>query len=170
MATAWFIGDVHRGHINIHKYRGFPSNEEHDALVKENYHSRVTKRDTVFFMGDTCFTHEALKEIGTWVAFQKILIVGNHDQERGITMKYLASTYDQVYGFRKYHEFWLSHAPIHPNELRGKVNLHGHVHDKTIDDNRYFNTSLENTVFKPINIEEVRAKIAIHQTKPVIST
>ena len=65
----------------------------------------------------------------------------------------------EVYGFVKYKEFWLSHCPIHPNELRGKVNIHGHVHNKTIIDCNYFNTSCENVDFKPISLENIRLQI-----------
>lgn len=156
MATVWFFGDAHLGHNNIAKHRNFVSNEWHDAMIKDNYHSVVTKRDTVYFMGDTAFTFDALDELATWTAERKILIVGNHDLERGINMRHLVEVYDEVYAFKRYKEFWLSHAPIHPDELRGKVNLHGHVHADTIDDKRYFNTSLENIDYTPINIEVIR--------------
>lgn len=159
MATSWLLADVHLGHKNIHKYRNFETNEEHDAIIKENYHHRVTKRDVVFFLGDIAFTHEALAEIKTWEGAKKVLIVGNHDLERGIKMRDLCDVYDEVYSFRRYKEFWLSHPPMHPEELRGKVNIHGHVHEKTIDDPRYFNTSMENINYEPINLEEVRERV-----------
>lgn len=159
MSTVWFFGDAHLGHANIYKHRDFPTNEDHHALIKENYHKVVTKRDTVYFMGDTAFTFEALEEVRTWTAEKKILIVGNHDLERGIKMEHLVEAYDEVYAFKRYREFWLSHAPIHPSELRGKVNIHGHVHAETIKDARYFNTSLENIEYTPINIEEVRRRL-----------
>lgn len=64
--------------------------------------------------------------------------------------------FNKVCGFEKYKKSWLSHAPIHPAELRGKINIHGHVHDATITDEnglpdlRYFNVSLENTGGRPI--------------------
>jgi calcineurin-like phosphoesterase family protein len=61
-----------------------------------------------------------------------------------------------VAGIIKYKGFWLSHAPIHPEELRGKPNIHGHVHTNTLNDSRYFNASLENIGYKPVSIEEVR--------------
>lgn len=163
MATSWLLADVHRGHKNIHTYRNFASNEEHDSIIKENYHNVVTKRDIVFFLGDIAFTHEALAEIKTWTAAKKVLIVGNHDLERGIKMRDLCDTYDEVYAFRRYKEFWLSHPPMHPDELRGKVNVHGHVHDKTIDDPRYFNVSMENIDMTPINLEVLRERL-YHQS------
>jgi calcineurin-like phosphoesterase family protein len=72
---------------------------------------------------------------------KKILIRGNHDTLP--TLAYL-HYFDEVYGLLKYKEFWLSHAPIHPDELRNKINLHGHVHYATIPDKRYFNCCPEN--------------------------
>ena len=34
-----------------------------------------------------------------------------------------------MYSLYRWHEFWLSHCPIHPGELRGKLNIHGHCVD-----------------------------------------
>ena len=64
--------------------------------------------------------------------------------------------FDDVQGFVKYKDYWLSHCPIHPNELRGKYNLHGHVHNKTVEDVRYFNCSLENIDYTPISLDQIR--------------
>lgn len=161
MATVWFIGDIHAGHKNICKFRTqFTSEEEHYEFVKENYHKVVNKRDTVYMLGDMCFSHEALKEIKAWHG-RKILICGNHDLERGITMQDLCNAYDAVYSLFKYKDFWLSHCPLHPNELRGKKNIHGHVHFQSIPDSRYFNASLENINYTPINVEEIRKRLTI---------
>lgn len=41
---------------------------------------------------------------------------------------------NKVYSLVKYKGFWLSHAPIHPEELRGCKNIHGHCHDAVISD------------------------------------
>lgn len=159
MATVYFIGDIHAGHKNICKFRTeFSSEEEHFQFVKENYHRVVTKRDTVFFMGDIAFSKERLDDVSKWIGEQKVLIAGNHCLDN-LTMKELVNSFDKVYALKKYKEFWLSHAPIHPEELRGKCNIHGHVHYATLDDNRYFNTSLENINYAPINIETIREKI-----------
>lgn len=159
MTTTYFMGDAHLGHKNIHTYRGMESSEEHDALIKENYHSVVSKRDHVIFMGDTCFTKAALDELATWPAQKKTLILGNHDLERDVTMRDLLAVYDSIHGFKKYKGFWLSHAPIHPDELRGKCNIHGHVHSKSVNDHRYYNTSMENIDMKPISIDVLRQRL-----------
>ena len=155
MANVLFLGDFHAGHKAIAKYRTmFSSEEEHFNYVKEEYHRRVTKRDKCIFTGDAVFSMERAREIASWPG-QKELICGNHDTD-SLTMAELCEIFDDVYSLKKYKEFWLSHVPIHPAELRGKANIHGHVHDKTIDDIRYFNTSLENTSFKLISLSEIR--------------
>ena len=79
-------------------------------------------------MGDTAFTVERLQDISTWVCGKKVLICGNHDTDH-IPMKILCEYFDEVYSLYKWHEFWLSHCPIHPDELRGKLNIHGHCVD-----------------------------------------
>jgi len=161
MANIFFCADLHLGHKNIHKFRtDFESEEHHRAIIKENYHNVVNKRDTVYMLGDICFSHEALNEIKSWKG-RKILICGNHDLAKGITMQDLCNTYDSVYSLLKYKEFWLSHAPIHPAELRGRYNLQGHIHFATLDDPRYFNCCLENTEYKPIDLNTVRQRMAI---------
>jgi calcineurin-like phosphoesterase family protein len=162
MANVWFISDLHAGHKNIHKFRtGFESEESHYETIKRNYHKVVTKRDKVFFLGDVAFNKERLADISTWVGEQKVLICGNHDLENGIKMQDLCNTYTDVYSLLRYKELWLSHAPIHPNELRGKYNLHGHVHYSSVDDPRYFNCCLENTNYAPISLAEIRTRLGI---------
>ena len=94
----------------------------------------------------------------TWAGAKKILICGNQDLDHH-TMKDLVEAYDEVYALKKYKEFWLSHAPIHPDELRGKVNIHGHTHYHNIADDRYVNVSMEQINYTPIELHEIRAKI-----------
>lgn len=156
MANVLFMGDIHEGHKNVCRFRTqFKSPEEHHQFIKKNYHEKVTKRDKVFLMGDTAFTLEALLEISTWQGKEKILICGNHDLDH-LEMKTVCQYFDGVYSFLKYKEFWLSHCPIHPDELRGKFNIHGHTHNHNIDDPRYFNTSCENIDYTPISLHEIR--------------
>lgn len=160
MANVWFISDLHLDHKSICKYRSqFTSVEEHNTAIKENYHKVVTKRDKVFFLGDVAFSKEALKDVSTWVGEQKVLVAGNHCLDYN-TMKDLANAFDEVYSLVKYKEFWLSHCPIHPAELRGKKNIHGHMHYATIADSNYLNVCLEHTNFFPISLSDVRSKFS----------
>jgi len=156
VANVFFVGDLHAGHRNVHKFRTqFSSEEEHFQAMKDNYHKVVGKRDKVFFMGDTAFTLERLQDVSTWAGERKVLICGNHDLD-GLDMKTVSQYYDEVYSLYRYREFWLSHCPIHPDELRGRRNIHGHTHNYLIEDDRYFNTSLENTGFFPVDLNYIR--------------
>lgn len=86
--------------------------------------------------------------------------MGNHCTDQ-VSMKEVVKHFDEVYSLKKYKEFWLSHAPIHPQELRGKYNLHGHMHFETVDDPHYLNLCLEHTGYTPIYLNEVRKRLGI---------
>jgi calcineurin-like phosphoesterase family protein len=114
--------------------------EDNTEKCFASWNKLVTKRDVVYVLGDAVFTTDALTEFKK-LPGRKHLVRGNHDAlDTGAYLK----AFEQVYGLLKYNEFWLSHAPIHPNELRGRVNLHGHVHYSTIQSHHYFNCCSEN--------------------------
>lgn len=142
MSNIWFCSDLHLGHKNIGKFRApiVNSTEENNKRIYSDWNINVRTRDHVYVLGDWCFDMEMIEDL-TALPGKKFLIRGNHDKfDLGVYTKY----FNDVYGLLKYKEFWLSHAPIHPNELRGKFNLHGHVHYASIDDSRYFNCCPEN--------------------------
>lgn len=156
MSGVYFLSDLHLGHKAICKYRTcFMTAEENHQVIKQRYHSVVNKRSKVFFLGDVAFTKEALYDVKTWEGESKILILGNHDNDFHKT-KELTEVFDEVYSLRKYKEFWLSHAPIHQDELRGKVNIHGHTHNHVIDDKRYVNVCMEQIDYTPISLDGIR--------------
>lgn len=141
MSNIWFGSDFHLGHKNIQKFRTeVSSQKENEERIYHEVNSLVGKRDTLYLLGDICFTMEAMQLISSCPG-TKYLVRGNHDQLN--TSVYL-KVFKEVYGLLKYKEFWLSHAPIHPNELRGRINLHGHVHYHSISDKEYFNCCPEN--------------------------
>lgn len=141
MAQVWFCSDLHFGHKNIQKYRGeVVSEEENRWNITKDWTDCVGKKDVVYVLGDACFTMDTINDFKL-LPGKKILVRGNHDLLD--TQVYLR-VFESVYGILKYKEFWLTHAPIHPQELRGRVNLHGHVHYHSIPDKRYFNCCVEN--------------------------
>ncbi len=116
------------------------SEEENRTRIANEWKEVVSKRGIVYVLGDACFTMDTVDTFAE-LPGKKILVRGNHDMlDTQVYLKY----FDGVYGLLKYKEFWLSHAPIHPDELRGKVNLHGHVHFSSIKDSRYLNCCPEN--------------------------
>lgn len=158
MSNVYAIGDLHFGHKNIHTFRqlsGIDSEEAHRAYLIEKWNSVITKRDIVYVLGDAAFTIEGLESIGQ-LKGRKILVRGNHDL---VHAKDYLEYFDDVFGIVKYKNAWLSHAPIHPGELRRKINIHGHVHYASIHyrvdstgiqgyrdllDEQYYNVSVEN--------------------------
>lgn len=152
--SVYFCSDLHFGHENIYKFRSFvESSEDNDNQIIRDWKKTITKRDTVYVLGDAAFTTESCDQFGE-LPGEKYLIRGNHDK---LNTSYYLKYFKEVYGFLKYKEFWLSHAPIHPDELRGKINLHGHIHYNLImlpfnpvlhtfqrQDTRYFNCCVEN--------------------------
>lgn len=158
MSRVWITADLHLRHKNIHKYRNMASPEEHDAFVMDNLRSTVGKNDTVIFVGDIAFTVEGLCLIKFLDVKNKILIAGNHCTER-VHFSHFVDTYNHVHALWKKKDAWISHAPLHPDHLRGNYCIHGHIHDAEVNDPRYKCVSLERTNYKPVLLEDVLSEI-----------
>lgn len=176
MSNIWFCSDLHLGHKNIGKFRSplVSSEEENNTRILNEWKTHVTKRDVVFVLGDFCFNKELFDSLDL-PGYKKYLIRGNHDRFQ--TTQYL-KFFDEIEGLFRYKGFWLSHAPIHPDELRGKFNVHGHTHFHTmktekeslftstiIEDGRYLNVCPEQLWPKYgrclISLDEVRKHFGI---------
>ena len=167
--TVWFTSDLHIGHYNCAvKYRGFASQEEHDDIIADAWRV-VAKRDKIFVVGDVGHNKstKALEFYKDKPGF-KHLIMGNHDQcSAQEYMKY----FDKISGMVKYKDFWITHAPIIESELRGKKNLHGHLHAKHvmmdyengiltgyIKDPSYINLNIDVNEYKFLSFEQIVAE------------
>lgn len=173
----YIISDCHLGHNAVSKWRHITkhrkdtkqsiedyfnepelmSSEEQHEFIYEGL-ARIPKKATLFMLGDIAFDKYWLDRIKALQCQNKILILGNHDLDRGNKLQDIIDTYDQVYSLHKYKDHWLSHAPIHPLELRDKFCVHGHSHSELMYnisgvDRRYINVSCEYTGYKPISWE-----------------
>lgn len=154
MSRVYHTADWHLGHKAILKYRPqFTSVEEHNDTIINNYLATIRPRDTVYFHGDIIFDEQYLETVKA-LPGNKILILGNHCTDFLKTEDYIG-VFQRIVSLTTKKHAWLSHAPIHPAELRGKFNIHGHVHAQTLSDCRYYNVSLENTDYYPISREEI---------------
>lgn len=156
MSNVYFAGDLHFGHIGITKFRPVYHEAEHRETIIENFNSVLGKRDSLWLMGDIAFSDEMIDQVARITCAYKFLVLGNHDCKN---IARWMTVVDNIYGITKQKGMWLSHAPIHPEELRGKINVHGHVHYATLDDPRYFNVSLENIGYKPISLKEIKDRV-----------
>lgn len=165
MSVVYVISDTHFGHKNICNFRKqFSSPEEHDQFILKNILDTVKKRDTLWMLGDCFFqehTIEYAKAISESVQHLNF-IPGNHDTDNTERQDLLKRMIDmglfhKVGSMFKIGGFWLTHPPIHPLELRGKPNIHGHVHFATVPDDNYINVCCENVNYKPINFQMIKS-------------
>lgn len=174
--SVFFIGDPHLGHKNIAKFRPWvKSTEENTTIFCRFWQHTIRKNDIVYVMGDAAFSEEALAVYKN-LRGRKILIKGNHDDY--VSTKQQAEVFDEIHGMLSYKRLWLTHCPIHPDEMRGRVaNVHGHVHSKSIkkktwygalrDDPKYINTCVDHVYEKTsgytifTSLEEIKAKLNI---------
>lgn len=139
MSKVYFTSDLHFGHKNILKFaskhgRQGTTVEEHDEWLIEEINKVVKKRDILWILGDVAMGTvnkngpENLEKVARLHGTKKV-ILGNHDD---LPVEYYSKYFQVVRGMFRYKQHWLSHAPIHPCELRGKKNIHGHVHANSV--------------------------------------
>jgi calcineurin-like phosphoesterase family protein len=156
MANVYFSSDLHIGHKSILKfagdYRGGNTVDEHDNWLVEQWNSIVTKRDIVYCLGDVCMDANKAHYMGK-LNGTKILLLGNHDQ---LPLEVYLKYFKRVTAMEKYKGFWITHCPMHPQELFGKKNIHGHVHQNYVPDSRYINVCTETSGGVPILFEDIK--------------
>jgi calcineurin-like phosphoesterase family protein len=164
MSNIFIISDTHFGHANILKFTdksgnlirpGFDNVDHMDECIADNWNSVVKDSDIVYHLGDVYFEHG--HKILPKLKGRKRLVLGNHDNGKA---SYIQSNFQKVFAWRMFPEFGLllTHVPVHPGTLEFKVkrNVHGHLHQNLIEDDRYVNVSVECINYTPINIEELR--------------
>lgn len=158
MSKVYFTSDLHFGHKNLLNFspkRGGIDSESHDEWLIEEINKVIHKRDILWILGDVAFGNPGTKEKPRegWYHLSKVgqlhgtkkLVLGNHDD---MPIEAYQQYFQEIFGFKGYKGLWLSHAPIHPNELRDRLNVHGHVHHHTIPDNKYYNVCVEENMIR----------------------
>lgn len=173
----WVTADPHFGHALMARLRPWDTIEQHDEALIDNWNSVVADGDRVYVLGDVAMNRKHVGAIGKCNG-KKVLIKGNHDIFR--LKEYLPYFEDiRAYTVKPKHGIVMSHIPIHPNALdeRWKLNVHGHLHEnvvtetqmmRTIDgigithwdphqvpDPRYRCISMEQTDYRPVDLEEI---------------
>ena len=165
MGKVYIISDLHLGHKSMAIKRGFKDETEHDNFIIRQWNKVITKKDTVWILGDITMEKATPYPLLDKLNGYKKVVLGNHDQPQHIPelLKYVNS----VCGMIKYKGFILTHCPIHRSEMtRFHKNIHGHVHEKTLykklfgiklwKDKKYVNVSAEVLNYTPILIESIK--------------
>lgn len=161
------ISDTHFWHGNILKYENRPFNslEEMNECLIKNWNSVVSPDDIIIFCGDFCFgdRNKGL-EIAKRLNGHKTIILGNHDRNKSFYFEagfqdvkkqfYLPK---EVSGYK--YDILFTHQP-YIGLPEGCVNIHGHIHGKTLDNNmfdtkKHFNVSVENISYTPIELQTI---------------
>ena len=164
MSIVRFIADLHLGHENMAKRRGFSTVEEHDEHIIAQWNSVVDKRDVTYILGDVTMEKKSSYPLLDRLNGLKHVVLGNHDRRQDVP--HLLQHVESVGGMIQYKGIILTHCPIHPMELeyRFKRNIHGHIHDKQVilldsgfedPDPRYICVSCERVDYKPKSLEEL---------------
>ena len=167
MSRVFFTSDLHFGHKNLCLGLRRMSAEESDQLIINNWNKVVTKRDTVYVLGDiTMENKNKIQEYISQLNGRIIIVGGNHDtRECCEVYKQLGIT---VMGVLNYKGFICTHIPIHPYELEQenrqllRGNIHGHVHKSgKIDGEEYTPKTDYGPLYYNVNTE-------LHNYTPVL--
>ena len=115
--------DFHFGHKSILKYRPqFETIEQHDNAILTEM-SKLTKRDVLYILGDFLFDCDNFEWYLTQIAKMPLrikLVLGNHDS-RELYSQTIAPNIEIQLPLFLYKNYWISHCPIHPQEIRGRM-------------------------------------------------
>lgn len=159
------ISDTHFNHTNILRFKddkqnyfrgdNFASVEEMNETMVDNWNKTVKDQDIVYHLGDVYMTNGAgAYEILSRLKGRKRLLLGNHDNGRDQT---LHRHFQKISLWRDFKDFGLllTHVPVHPGNLRGSRNVHGHIHQNASPDDRYVNVCVEWTNYTPVSLEDL---------------
>lgn len=155
MGQEFIISDLHFGHSNMALKRGFSSSEEQDQFIITQWNKVISKGDTVWILGDITMEKSKYYYLLDELKGYKKVILGNHDKPAHIPE--LLKHVNSVCGMIKHKGFILTHCPIHESELgRYNKNIHGHVHENSLEDNRYINVSCEVINYTPVLLSSLK--------------
>ncbi len=174
MSVVRFIGCLHFGHLNLIKdLRGFKTAEEHDENLIKQWNSVVHKKDLTYILGDITMETSKHYHLLNRLNGRKKVVLGNHDMGKDIPE--LLKHVETVSGMIYYKGYWITHAPLHPQELTFvKGNIHAHIHEmkipeveisvdywdkqttfKSSSNDKYFNVDACRLNYKPKTIEQL---------------
>lgn len=169
----WIISDTHFAHSNVLKFKDkenelirgkrFKDIEEHDWYMVDEWNKLVKPQDKVYHLGDVYMsgTKSYMENLLSKLNGHKRLILGNHDNGKD---QILLKFFEKIDVWRKFPEFGLllTHIPVHESTLKEArfgthtLNIHGHIHHNKSPDGPYQCVCVEQTDYKPVNIEDLR--------------
>lgn len=167
----YFTADMHLGHANIIKYcqRPFKDVFHMDRILIQNWNQRIDPNDTVYHLGDFCFSGGQEGGDNRPLFYENQLngkiihILGNHDSNN-----HLRNSIDFArirFSKRTWH---LQHLPPTEEEIYNKATyLVGHVHEKwrfrTINSITIMNVGVDVSKFLPLKLPEIIREVSFYE-------
>jgi len=163
MERLWFTADLHLSHPNVIKYCSRPiSPEEHDSWLIDRINERVSKKDTLYILGDVSMTNrKRTEELMSRIHGRKHLILGNHDKNLKNSTYFdsvsqIKRISPQLEGGKKI-GIVLCHYPIGSweDKIRGDYHFFGHSHGRYINSGLSWDVGVDNNNYYPLELHEV---------------
>ncbi|MCI4660408.1 MAG: metallophosphoesterase family protein [Neomegalonema sp.] len=162
--TVYFTADTHFGHANIIKLakRPFRSLQEMDDALVANWNALVQPEDTVYHLGDFCFTGSkvALRYLER-LNGEIILIKGNHDTKNTAKLPRWQQVHEILEISVEKQRLCLCHYPMleWPGAFRKSVHLHGHTHGAIDPNARRCDVGVDVWDYRPVTLAQILARL-----------
>lgn len=176
-ADIWVVSDTHFGHANMLKFTnpdgtlcrpGFRDADHMDEVMIEKWNAVIKPTDKVYHCGDFCFSNKVMARVAPRLNGKKRLLLGNHDTlDMGVYMKH----FQKIGMWRQFTDkdvaIVLTHTPMHKGSFMYRFedaccNVHGHIHNRVIQDTAYINVCVEHTDYAPVHIDDLFARTRRH--------
>lgn len=150
----YFISDTHFGHSNILKFERtkFSSIEDHDFYILSLLKNRLKSNDILYHLGDFGNLTGSIMEQWKGLPCYKILIVGNHDKQKGKLKEIFDEVHNEPLFYQK--RVLLSHEPL--PVTKESLNIHGHLHGAELKNKvNYKNISLHVNDYKLLTKKDI---------------
>ncbi len=183
----YFTADLHLGHKNLLKIsnRSFPTVEEMDARLVENWNRKVKGNDTIYIAGDLCHKADDPEKYLAQLKGKKVLIRGNHDGwvEKIDKEKYFItvtpfleqSLFGRTITFCHYPMLEWKGSRKGLDCARLGYHIHGHIHDRKDELYRSLfsspnalNAGVDINNFEPVTFEELCENNRIFKEKALV--
>jgi calcineurin-like phosphoesterase family protein len=127
-----------------------------NSTIIKNWNGVISSNDTVFVLGDMFFkiNKELIIQIMNSLNGKKVLIIGNHDNRSPSFYMEVGFSNAYYYPILYKEKYIFSHYPL--ENTHGLINIHGHIHEKTIGDRFHINVSVEQLNYTPVLIDSIK--------------
>lgn len=164
----WIISDTHFGHENIIRYAGRP--DDHEQRMLDAWTTLIADDDHVLHLGDWFMgkRDRFADQIRPRLTGHLHTLIGNHDrQSRGFYTDLAIQVHKPFLWTHKGWRIIFTHRPApeavtFPNTL----NVHGHIHEKTMSDRRMISVCVEQTDYRPVRLDTLVEARILELTSP----